>query len=322
MTSEVKGKLKDKTTYYDIFKNAFPGGSVTGAPKIRTMQIIRELEKAPRGVYCGAIGFISPKKKAVFNLPIRTILIIKNKGEMGVGGGIVYDSLPEDEFAECKLKAKFLTNSYKDFKLIETILWKRGYKFGREHLRRLQESAEYFDYNYNSAKLYNKLNKIAQGFIPGKQYKLRLLLGRDGRLESEFFEIGPEDGVRRVAISRHKTDPGNLFLYHKTTNRDLYGAEYARYAAQGYYDVIFLNSRGEFTEGAISNLVIKEGKKLYTPPISSGLLPGIYRNYLIRKRIIQERVIMKHDLFGAAEVFLCNSVRGLREVKIVDKLVK
>jgi para-aminobenzoate synthetase/4-amino-4-deoxychorismate lyase len=319
MTSEVKGILKNDVTYFDIFKNIFPGGSVTGAPKVSTMQIIRQLEKAPRGVYCGAVGFISPDKKAVFNLPIRTISIVKNKGEMGVGGGIVYDSLPKDELSECKLKAKFLTNRYNDFKLIETLLWDKEYKFTKEHLKRLGRSAEYFDFNHNLASIYGKLKKIAKGFIRGRRYKIRLLLDREGKLESECFEISSEEGVKYAVISKHKIDPDNLFLYHKTTNRAIYDAEYSRYAAQGYFDVIFLNTKGEFTEGSISNLIIQKKNRLYTPPVSSGLLAGIYRDYLIRKRVIKEQVISKNDFIGADRVFLCNSVRGLVEVKIVYK---
>ena len=322
MTSEVRGVLKKNLTYFDIFKNIFPGGSVTGAPKIRTMQIIKQLEKTPRGVYCGAVGFISPHKKAIFNLPIRTITIIKNKGEMGVGGGILYDSLPEEEFLECKLKAKFLTTRYSDFKLIETLLWDGGYKFMRKHLERLKGSAKYFDFNYNLNNIHTKLKKIARGFVKGKQYKIRLFLDNKGKLESECSEISQKGGVKYVVISEYMINPGSLFLYHKTTNRDLYNAEYSRSIARGYFDIIFRNTKNEFTEGAISNLIIQKNNKFYTPPVSSGLLAGIYRDYLIRKRIIEERVITINDLISADKIFLCNSVRGLVEVKIVDKSIK
>ena len=223
------------------------------------MQIIRQLEKTPRGVYCGALGFIAPEKKAIFNLPIRTISILKSKGEMGVGGGIVYDSLPKDEFAECNLKAKFLTDRYNDFKLIETLLWDKEYKFIRKHLKRLKESAEYFDFNYNLTSIDNKLKDVAERFISGKQYKVRLLLDRDGKLESESIELRPkEDGVKYAVISKYKMDPDRVFMYHKTTNRAIYDAEHSRALAQGYFDIIFLNTRGEFTEGAISNLIIQK----------------------------------------------------------------
>lgn len=316
MTSEVKGVLKNNVTYFDIFKNVFPGGSVTGAPKIRTMQIIKKLEKTPRGVYCGALGFISPGKKAVFNLPIRTLRIYKNKGEMGVGGGIVYDSLPEDELLECKLKARFLTNRYNDFKLIETLLWDKEYKFIKEHLKRLRESAEYFDYHYNLANIDSKLAKVAKVFTNGKQYKVRLLLGREGKIESDYSEISMPNGIKYFAISKHRINSDDLFLYHKTTHRAIYDAEYSHYAAQGCFDVIFFNTRGEATEGAISNLIIQKNIKFYTPPVSSGLLSGVYRGYLIKKGIIEEKLITKGDLMSAEKVFLCNSVRGFIEVKI------
>jgi para-aminobenzoate synthetase/4-amino-4-deoxychorismate lyase len=322
MTSEVKSVLRKGATYFDIFKNIFPGGSVTGAPKIKTMQIIKDLEKTPRGVYCGAIGFISPDKKAAFNLPIRTITIAKSNGEMGVGGGIVYDSLAKDEFAECKLKAKFLTHRHDDFKLIETLLWDKEYKFIKEHLGRLKRSAKYFDFNYHLTDIHRKLKEMTKGFIKGRQYKVRFLFGKEERLESEVLEISPVKGIRYVVISKHKINPDNLFLYHKTTNRALYDAEYSSYAAQGYFDVIFLNTRGEFTEGAISNLIIQKKNRFYTSPVSSGLLAGIYREYLIKKHAIKEQVITKDDLISAERVFLCNSVRGLVEVKIVDKFIK
>jgi para-aminobenzoate synthetase/4-amino-4-deoxychorismate lyase len=241
---------------------------------------------------------------------------------MGVGSGIVYDSLAKDEFAECKLKAKFLTHRHDDFKLIETLLWDKEYKFIKEHLGRLKRSAKYFDFNYHLTDIHRKLKEMTKGFIKGRQYKVRFLFGKEERLESEVLEISPVKGIRYVVISKHKINPDNLFLYHKTTNRALYDAEYSSYAAQGYFDVIFLNTRGEFTEGAISNLIIQKKNRFYTSPVSSGLLAGIYREYLIKKHAIKEQVITKDDLINAERVFLCNSVRGLVEVKIVDKFIK
>lgn len=322
MTSEVKSLLRKGITYRDIFKNIFPGGSVTGAPKIRAMQIIKEIENEPRGIYCGAVGFISPDKKAVFNLPIRTLSILNDKGEMGVGGGIVCDSLSWDELRECKLKARFLTERFDGFKLIETLLWDREYKFLQEHLKRLKASAGYFSFRHEPERIQAKLKEIAKELIPGERYKIRLLLDKAGFLESESLNIGREEGKGRIFISGYKTNPKDIFLYHKTTNRAIYKSEYSRYSAQGYLDVIFLNHQGELTEGAISNLIIQKRNRRYTPPLSSGLLPGIYRNYLIKRRLVKERVIKRDDLRAAEKVFLCNSVHGLREVKIVDKAVK
>jgi len=159
-------------------------------------------------------------------------------------------------------------------------------------------------------------------FIRGKQYKIRLLLDREGNIESESLEVSPVEGVQYVVISKYKMNSDDVFLYHKTTNRIIYDAEYSSFAARGYFDVIFLNTRGEFTEGAISNLIIQKDEELYTPPVSSGLLAGICRGNLLKKRIIKEKVIFRKDLASADKVFLCNSVRGLVEVKIVDKSVK
>jgi len=316
MTSQVNSTLRSKATYFDIFKNIFPGGSVTGAPKIRTMQIIKELEVYPRGVYCGALGFISKGKQAVFNLPIRTISVSGKRGEMGVGSGIVYDSSPSEELKECKLKARFFIKGCNSFNLIETIAWDRKYKFFKEHLRRMKISAGYFGFLFKPPDIRNKLREIERELVRGRQYRIRLLLDSSGNLESESSIIKRETGIKYVAISKYKTNPESVFSYHKTTNRALYDQEYSRYRSLGYFEVIFLNIRDEVAEGAISNVIIEKGNALYTPPISSGLLAGIYRGYLLKKRIIKEKVISLQDLLRAEKVFLCNSVRGMKQVEL------
>lgn len=318
MTSAVTGTLKNDTSYFDIFKGFFPGGSVTGAPKIRTMQILKAIENGPRNVYCGALGLIFPGDKAVFNLPIRTISIKGGKGEMGVGGGIVIDSDSEEEYRECLLKAKFLTERYKPFHLIETILWDRKYRLLEEHLKRMRRSAEYFDFAFDRGKVTGQLKNTKKKFKKHRSYRARLLLSKEGDITVEASEI-ERNGKRAaepVAISKFRTAPDNPFLYHKTTNRDLYGAEYRRCRAKGYFDVLFLNTKGEVTEGAITNIVIKKNGEYYTPPVSSGLLPGIFRSHLLKNRRVKEKAIFLNDLLNADKVFLCNSVRGLVGVKI------
>ena len=314
MTSQVNGVLKKNIGYLDIFKNIFPGGSVTGAPKIRTMQIIQELESSPRGVYCGALGFIAKGKRAVFNLPIRTISILGNKAEMGIGSGIVYDSSVDNEFRECKLKASFLTGICNDFRLIETIAWANGFKFLKEHLSRMRKSARYFDFPYRLSGIRYALKKAAHKFTQGKQYRVRLLLDKTGCIGIESSEMKGENKVKYAAISKYKIDPRNLFLYHKTTNRYLYDREYLRYKTLGYFDVIFLNTKEEVAEGAISNVIIESKGRLYTPPVSSGLLAGIYRNDLLIKGRVTEKIIYLHELLTAKKIFLCNSVRGMVRV--------
>ncbi|MEK6571444.1 MAG: bifunctional anthranilate synthase component I family protein/class IV aminotransferase, partial [Bacteroidota bacterium] len=170
MTSTISGRVKNGTTYLEILRSLFPSGSVTGAPKIRSMRIIHELEESPRGVYTGAIGYFSPANEAVFNVAIRTIVIRGNTGEMGVGSGIVFDSVPEDEYSECELKGQFLTVPYGEFELLETMLWDNGYPFLARHLKRLNESAQYFDYVCDVENLREQLLDLSRSFTHGKKY--------------------------------------------------------------------------------------------------------------------------------------------------------
>jgi len=317
MTSTVESILKKDITYFDIFKNIFPGGSVTGAPKIRTMQIIKELEKEHRNVYCGALGIMFPDNKAVFNLPIRTVYLKGSYGEMGIGSGIVYDSNPLAEYDECILKAKFLTERYKNFELIETILWDKKFLFLKEHLNRIEKSAKYFDFCFNKAKIITELKKLVKEFKKDTKIKVRVLLNKEGNLKIEYIPISKNQvsKIGKIAISKYRVNPENIFLYHKTTNRELFDSEYRYYSKKGFYDVIFLNIRNEVTEGAISNIFIKKDGKFYTPPVSSGLLPGIYREYFIKRSKAIEKVLYLKDLYEADEIFLCNSVRGKIKIK-------
>jgi para-aminobenzoate synthetase/4-amino-4-deoxychorismate lyase len=318
MTSTVRGALKKNISYFDIFRNMFPGGSVTGAPKIRTMQIIKELEKEKRNVYCGALGIIFPGKSSVFNMPIRTLSIVKNKGEMGVGSGIVIDSDPRQEFRECLLKARFLTNGHNDFQLIETMLWDKKYAFLSAHLRRLKDSAGYFGFNLDLPAIIKKLKQSQKECRRGVKYRVRLLLKKDGRSKVEHCGIPVDAGkeLQFIALSKYKFDPEDLFLYHKTTNRALYDKEHRFYAAKGYFDVIFLNTKNEVAEGAISNIMIEKDGRLYTPPVASGLLPGIFRQHLLDIGKASEKRLTMGDLRKADKVFVCNSVRGMVEVKL------
>ncbi|MFA5339633.1 MAG: aminodeoxychorismate synthase component I [Candidatus Omnitrophota bacterium] len=325
MTSTIKSVLREGVTYFDIFRSLFPGGSVTGAPKIRTMQIIEDLEKADRKVYCGALGIIFPGNKAVFNLPIRTISISRGKdkvlkGEMGVGGGITVDSDPEEEYRECVLKARFLTERHSPFSLIETMLWDGKFKFLDRHLGRMRDSAAYFGFVFDRVKIIRILKNTGKAFKKNARYKVRVLLDKDGRVTAGASEIerDTKQASRTAAVSKFRTDAGNVFLYHKTTNRGLYDAEYGRYSAKGYLDVIFLNSKGEVTEGAITNVVIKKNGRCYTPPLSSGLLPGVFRSHLIESGRVKEKRIFLDDLRRSDKIFLCNSVRGLVEVKLTS----
>jgi para-aminobenzoate synthetase/4-amino-4-deoxychorismate lyase len=187
---------------------------------------------------------------------------------------------------------------------------------------RIKASSKYFGFLYNLPDILRELREIERKLIKGEQYKVRILLGKYGGLETGASLIKKDKGVKYVAISKHKISPESVFLFHKTTNRALYDREHSYYKSLGYFDVIFLNTRNEVAEGAISNIIIEKNKVFYTPILSSGLLPGIYRGYLLRKRMIKEKIISLRGLLNAKRVFLCNSVRGMVAVELgnlVDK---
>jgi len=330
MTSTICGVLRDNIKWVDIFKGLFPCGSVTGAPKIRSMQIIHELEKVERGVYTGAIGFISPKNEAVFNIPIRTLAIDTEtgRGDLGIGSGIVIDSKGASEYEECILKAKYFTDLIEDYKLIETILWEesKGYSLLDLHMERLENSARFFRIPFSIKMIKNKLEETESDFCRDKSYKVRLLIDKKGEIfvsYSEFLQHSKYD-IPYIAVPNIKTDPGNIFLYHKTTNRALYESEYEKYGKIGFVDVIFENKKGEITEGAITNVFVEKGGIFMTPPVECGLLDGVYRKYLLRGgqgRYI-EKVLRRDDLIDADAIYLSNSVRGLFKVQLCEDRIR
>ncbi|MFW8600002.1 aminodeoxychorismate synthase component I [Desulfobacterota bacterium M19] len=336
MTSTVDGTLRRHTSLEELFKALFPCGSVTGAPKIRTMEIINELEGGERGTYTGALGFIAPDGEAVFNVPIRTIALGNGRGEMGIGAGITHDSKPRDEWRETLLKGKFLSNPHSEFQLIETILWQAGdgFLFLEHHLRRLQTSALYFSYPLDIHQLRQRLSAMTENWAaqpPNR--RLRILLFRDGTIDITTVECGPsavfslsrhnsagggsqQEPLPLIEISPKKTDSNNIYLYHKTTRRELYNKERQRAGRNSLYEIIFCNERQEITEGTISNIIIRRQGRFLTPPLKCGLLPGIGRQILIERRQIREEVLTPADLYAAESIYFLNSVRGLIEVRL------
>ena len=322
MTSTAEGKIRADISLYDMFKSMFPSGSVTGAPKIRTMKIIDEIERSPRRIYTGSIGFITPKNDLVFNVAIRTLLLDSDssKGEMGIGSGIVYDSEAKKEYEECLLKAKFLTEKQENFKLIETILWDaaRGYVFMKFHLQRLSESAEYFNYRYDSNHVVRDLNNASRVFDKKQSYRVRLLLDKDGNTIISYSKLEGNSTPMLITLSSKNTNSSDKWLYHKTTNRRLYDSEYNRYKKLGFFDVIFKNEKDQITEGAISNIFIKKNGIYYTPPIKCGVLNGVYRRYLLLegKFRIREKIIRPEDLLKADSIIMTNAIRGIVKVRL------
>ncbi len=319
MTSTVSGTVRDDIRYYEIFRSLFPCGSVTGAPKIRTMQIIHELEKNPREVYCGAIGFISPSGESVFSVAIRTLVVYAQQGVMGVGSGIVYDSDPAKEYEECLLKTRFVTHSLNQFDLLETILWNKEFIFLDEHLARLRDSAEYFGMPFDNSATLAALEAAAQDFTAGNEYRIRLRVGNDGVPQTETTVLGPIVPSDFIRIAEDTTDSSDRFLYHKTTFRDLYNRYRVRAEKEQIAEYIFLNERNEITEGSITNIFIEKDGVLFTPPISAGILNGIYRQHVLATaKNAREKILNADDVRHADAVYICNSVRGLRKVALSE----
>jgi len=315
MTSTVRGTLRSGIGWHELFRSLFPSGSITGAPKISTMRIIRNLEDSPRGIYTGAIGFIAPTGDACFNVAIRTLVVDKNSATMGVGGGIVYDSDPAAEYAECLLKAAFLTRAQPPFDLIETLLWSDGYTLLPLHLDRLRLSCEYFDRPFDSAEIEARLHALAATFAPLSRHRVRLTLGPRGQIALTSSPLAPSPTECRVTIAHERTTSTDVFLRHKTTHRPLYDRLFAAAQQSGFDEVLFRNQRDEVTEGAISNIFVRIEGRLYTPPLACGVLPGVFRRHLLEAvPRAEERILTLADLRAADELFLCNSVRGLRRV--------
>jgi para-aminobenzoate synthetase/4-amino-4-deoxychorismate lyase len=312
MVSVIEAKLRERIRLSDVLKNIFPCGSITGAPKLRTMEIIREIEKENRSIYTGSIGLIR-KKKITFNVAIRTLMIDKTgKGEIGLGSGIVWDSSEEDEYEEIKLKGKFLTHPSEEFSLFETMRVEKG-KIVRlsKHLRRLKNSAEYFLFPFDEKEIQKVLKRISNSLTTDLSKRLKLFLNKKGKFSIELSELPIQSRDIKIILSDNKIDSANRFQYFKTTNRTLYDREHKKYSAQGFFDVIYLNERDEIGEGAISNIFIRKGDKLFTSPLESGILPGIYRDYMFSKyKEAKEKVLTLQELLEADEIILTNSLRG------------
>jgi para-aminobenzoate synthetase / 4-amino-4-deoxychorismate lyase len=320
MTSTVQGDLAENCTAESIVRSLFPSGSVTGAPKIRAMEVIDELERGPRGIYTGSIGYFA-KDRAYFNVAIRTIALKGRKGTMGIGGGITHDSSAIDEWNECHWKAAFLLESEPQFKLIETFYWDREYRLLEEHVARLRDSAKYWNFRYSREAVVSSLQNAATNFQPGPR-RVRLTLSADGRIEIAHSDYSAER-FGRAGISKHTVNSRDRFLYHKTTHRALYEQKLAKARKRGFDDVLFFNERGELTEGTIHNVFIVKRGVWRTPPVSCGLLPGIFRGHILKTRKnAREAILTLQDLKSADAIYLCNSVRGVYPVALQGGEVK
>ncbi|CAN7188881.1 aminodeoxychorismate synthase component I [Duganella sp. LjRoot269] len=326
MTSTITARLREDATLADIFNALYPCGSITGAPKRRTMEIIRELEPDPRGVYTGAIGWFDPRADGkvgdfCMSVPIRTLTLRApdsqnglRKGEMGVGAGIVFDSDPLEEYAECQLKARFLTGLKSDFEIFETMRATRdgGARHRQRHLARLAASAKYFGFSWDAAAADAYLDTACAMLDAGIDYRLRLALSPSGAFSVQHAPLAPLAEPVRVLLAPDTTHSGDLFLRHKTSIRTRYDAAWREAEAKGAFDTLFFNERGELTEGGRSSVFVRVAGRWLTPPLSSGILPGVMRAAMLDdpQWNASEAVITRAMLETADEIVVCNALRG------------
>jgi para-aminobenzoate synthetase/4-amino-4-deoxychorismate lyase len=320
MTSTVKAKISEELKFTDIFKALFPAASITGAPKASTMKVIEEFETQPRGVYCGAMGYITPSKEAVFNVPIRTVVIESRTGTAtyGVGGGITSNSNANDEYNEILAKAKILEEEAKNFQLFESILLDNSeYFLLKEHLERLKKSAYYFDFFFDLDKIKNCLTDHLNKNKNGK-YKLRLFINKKGEVSVDCQPINSSImPLKKVILADKPVDKNNPYLYHKTTERSVY-SYFREKQPEDIFDTLLWNKNTELTEFTTGNLVLEINGQLITPLVSSGLLAGTYRDRLIHDKKIVEKKLTMADLKTSNKIWFINSVRKWIEVQLVD----
>ena len=327
MVSTVEARVDRELPVGTALRHLLPCGSITGAPKVRTMEIIEALEAEPRGVYCGAIGHVAPDGDFAFNVPIRTVVSTTDgRGELGIGSGIVAEADAGAEFDECLLKAQFLGAVNAAFQIIETMRLEPGAalpeRFDR-HLARMAASASAFGFAFDAERMTANVRGASGLFAPAQDAKpmpqrVRALLFHDGRFEVTAQPIATPERAPSpwVAWSAQRIDSASIFQRHKTTVRALYDRAFDEASAGGAYDVLFLNERGEVAESSRHNVFIERGGVLLTPPLASGALPGLARAALLERssQAAREAVLRVEDVMGADRVLLSNAVRGLVQV--------
>lgn len=307
MTSEVEADLKDDVSLADVIKAIFPCGSITGAPKISTMNIIDKVENGSRDIYCGAIAYLSPDE-LVCSVPIR--ILQRKTGDTTfkyrVGGAIVWDSSAQDEWEETITKTKFLQD---DYSLVETVkVTNKKIFLAEEHFARLKQSALELGFKFNEEIL---------NIRPERDGILRILLHKNGDFQTELRQF-ERTHINNVRISPVKISSKNYLLKYKTTYRPFYIDTYKKIVAGEVYDELFFNERGELTEGSRTNILVESGGKFYTPPLKCGLLNGVLRQSLLDAGVCSERVMYLEDIINADAIYCINSVRGIKKVYLDD----
>ncbi|WP_137172635.1 aminodeoxychorismate synthase component I [Massilia sp. HP4] len=325
MTSTVQARLRMDADLGEIFDALYPCGSITGAPKRRTMEIIHELEPEARGIYTGAIGWFDPAPPGrafgdfCLSVPIRTLALDAardgvRRGELGVGAGIVYDSDAPSEFAECQLKARFLTGLSNEFTLFETIRASRehGCRHLEQHLDRLAASCAYFGFAFDRGAAHVALLEASEALPSDVLHRLRLAVSHTGDLTLTSGELAPLHEPVTLLLAAEPTHGGEVFLRHKTSIRSRYDAAWKAAEAQGAFDALFFNERDELTEGGRSSVFLRFGEAWLTPPLSAGVLPGVMRGVLLAAPAwnAREATITRDMLQQADDIVVCNALRG------------
>ena len=320
MTSTISGVLRANLSPSDILRRLFPSGSITGAPKRRTMEIIRELERLPRGSYTGSIGYFGPDGESCFNVAIRTMEFFGPSFRLGVGGGITAGSEVSEEYDECRLKAAFLTSHLEPFSLIETMRAHDGIPLLDLHMKRLAESAEYFDIRYDAQQLRHEVTNTAEHCGPAKS-RIRVELGQAGdwKITASSLDHSRWDG--RLLLVEEPVSSRDVFRHHKTTNREICDRHLNLARDAGFDEVIFLNECGELTDCAISNIFLSIDGRWATPALTCGVLPGVFRTKLLEALDpVWECKLCVEDVGRADLVILCNALRGIRPVTEIKTL--
>ncbi|UOR15896.1 aminodeoxychorismate synthase component I [Qipengyuania aquimaris] len=325
MVSVVRAQLEDGRGATDLVHALFPCGSITGAPKIRAMELINAVERDPRGPYCGAIGRIGADGDAAFNVAIRTLRLTeienaKGKAVLGVGGAIVADSEPRTEWREALIKGAFARASSPEhqaaqFDLIETMRFdiEGGFSFLEEHLLRMKTSAAELGFTFDRHEARNQLHALC--FVLEKSSRVRLLSSRSGAVAIEVQDMPPAwDEPAECIVLPLPVDPGDWRLRHKTTDRSFYEDAQAIARDRGAQEALFVREDGLLTEGAITNIFVERGGELLTPPASLGLLPGVHRQSLLDEGKAREAELTIADLEDG--FFLANALRGMMRAQL------
>jgi para-aminobenzoate synthetase/4-amino-4-deoxychorismate lyase len=342
MTSTIEATLPARTSFADVMRALFPCGSITGAPKHRTMQLIDALEAAPRGLYTGAIGWLDAAAARdgdnaaacgdfCLSVAIRTLTLdaagdTLRHGVMGVGAGIVLDSVAADEYEECRLKARFLTEADPGIELFETMYATRadGVRRLERHLTRLAAGAQWFGFRLDEAVLRERIATQCDALPDGTPCRVRLALAKNGAVQLSAAPLAPlpSGPVGLLLAPDHgfaNVDSKDALLLRKTTRRAEFDRGWREAEAHGGFDMLFFNERGELTEGGRSSVFVKLDGKWWTPPLTSGLLPGVMRGVLLDDPALnaQEKVLTRADVLNAEALLVCNALRGALPARLI-----